>query len=97
MLERNQVRDAIFRAVERVNALSLDERAFPGEESTVLLGAGAFLDSMGFVNFVVAVEEEIGLISDTPLDLREMLNLPEITIGDLIDLLSQSPQPSTLS
>jgi acyl carrier protein len=97
MLERNQVRDAVFRAMERVNALSLDERAFPAGESTVLFGEGAFLDSMGFVNLVVAVEEEIGLISDQPLNLREVLNLPEISIGDLIDFLSQSLQPSTLS
>ena len=43
--------------MDRVNEVLLDENALSKDAGTVLLGEGAQLDSMGFVNFVVALEE----------------------------------------
>ena len=73
MVERDQIRSTVFRAIDRVNELSLDEGALVNGESDVLVGDGAALDSMGFVNFVVAVEEEMAEVSDRPLDLVQVL------------------------
>lgn len=103
MIPREQIRSAVSLAIERVKELSLDDRELNNEESTVLFGPGAALDSMGFVNFVVALEDEMVRISDGPLDLVEILNSPEqrtppiSTVGQLVDLLcrlNQSRPPS---
>ena len=67
MMERDQIRDIVFRAMDRVKELSLDGSALPNDESGVLLGEGAGLDSMGFVNFVIALEEEISSVAEQPL------------------------------
>ncbi len=93
MLERDQVRDIVFRAIERVKELSLDESALPSGESAVLLGEGAGLDSMGFVNFVVALEEEMSRVTGRPLSIVGALNSPDgktgliSTVGEFIDFL----------
>jgi acyl carrier protein len=103
MIERAQIRNSIFRAIDRVNELSLDEGALVNGESDVLVGEGAALDSMGFVNFVVAVEEEMAAISDRPLDLVQVLNSPASngtqvsTVGQLIDFLYNSLRQSPRS
>ena len=96
MTDRQGIRIAVFRAIERVRKLSLDESSLAAEESTVLLGEGAALDSMGFVNFVVALEEEMTGVTEEPVDVVQLLNCPEshsrsnCTAGELIDLLSCS-------
>lgn len=103
MVERAQIRSSVFRAIDRVNELSLDEGALVNGESDVLVGDGAALDSMGFVNFVVAVEEEMAEVSDRPLDLVQVLNSPDSsgapvsTVGQLIDYLYHSLQQSPRS
>lgn len=98
MPDRKQVQDAVFRAIDRMRELSLDESGLTSQESTVLLGEGAVLDSMSFVNFVVALEEEMSRVTDQPLNIAEMLSSPEphvasvSTAGQLIDFLRQSFQ-----
>jgi acyl carrier protein len=93
MLERDQIRDIVFRAIDRVKELSFDESALPNDESAILLGEGAGLDSMGFVNFVVALEEEMSCVTDRPLSIPEELNSPDAetepisTMGEFIDFL----------
>jgi acyl carrier protein len=103
MIERNEIRNTVFRAIAKVKELSLDESRLAREESDVLLGDGAGLDSMGFVNFVVALEDEMSQISDQPLNVVELFNSPKSktapisTVGQLIDLLYQLLQGSPLS
>jgi len=93
MTERDEIREAVFRAVDRVRELLLDEDAFPREESAVLLGDGAGIDSMGFVNFVVAVEDEMSRTMNQPLMLIERINSADpaaskiVTVGQLIEYL----------
>ena len=92
-VSREQIRSAIFAAIDRTRELSLDEAGLVADESVVLIGEEAVLDSMGFVNFVVAVEEELGRISDERIDLLEALNpastgTPISSAGELIDFLS---------
>jgi acyl carrier protein len=93
MFEREHIRDAVFQAVDKVRESLPDESALPSDESTALLGEGATLDSMGFVNFVVAVEEEMSQLTDRPFHLAETLTAPDTeaqsisTVGQFIDFL----------
>jgi acyl carrier protein len=91
-VSREQIRSAIFAAIDRTRELSFDEAGLVADESVVLIGNDAVLDSMGFVNFVVAVEEELGRVSDERIDVVEALNsastaAPISTAGELIDFL----------
>jgi acyl carrier protein len=103
MIERDEIRNTVFRALAQVKELSLDESGVASEESDVLVGDGAGLDSMGFVNFVVALEEEMSRISDQPLNLLELFNSPESktapisTVRQLIDSLYHLLQRCPLS
>ena len=93
MSERDEILDAVFRAIDRVRELLLDEDAFPRDESAVLLGDGAGIDSMGFVNFIVAVEDEMSRTMNQSLMLIERINSSDpvaskiVTVGQLIDYL----------
>ena len=93
ILDRDEIREAVYRAIERARQLSLDETGLAHEESTVLLGEGAVLDSMGVVNFVVALEDELNSSSEQFLNLVDVLSSPAAqakrisTVGELIDFL----------
>lgn len=93
MISREDIRSAIFCAINRVRDLQYDETILAPDETVVILGTEAALDSMGFVNFVVAVEEEISRISDTHLDLAEHLAFTDessprtVRVADVIDLI----------
>lgn len=97
-IERDQIRDCVFRALTRVNELTLDKRGLTSEESVVLMGEGAAFDSMNYVNFVVALEEEMSRIRNRPWDVVGLLNARQAhtalssTAGQLIDFLYQSMQ-----
>lgn len=47
------------RSIDRLNELLPTGEPLPRAPSTVLLGADAALDSMGFVNLLVAIEEQL--------------------------------------
>lgn len=102
-VEREQIRECVFRAMARVNELTLDQRWLTREESVVLLGEGAALDSMNYVNFVVALEEEISHLRSRPLDVVALLNTAQVhavlisTAGQLIDFIYSSLQTPPLS
>jgi acyl carrier protein len=103
VVERDEIRSCVFRAIERVKELTLNERELMSADSTVLLGEGAVMDSMSLVNFVVALEEELSRISAQRLDVAGMLSSPKgrtattCTAGQLIDLISHLTQCSPLS
>jgi len=55
----NKVENVINCAIDRLNELLPTGQSLPKERTTTLLGRGGRLDSMGFVNLVVALEEEL--------------------------------------
>lgn len=57
MIQPEQIQAAVFAAIDRVNEVSLDQNSVAKNAATVLTGDAAQLDSMGFVNFIVALEE----------------------------------------
>lgn len=100
MIERDKIRTAVLRAIAQAKELSVDASMLAGtEECTVLLGEDAELDSMGFVNFIVTLEEEMHRLTNRQLDLVEQINAakanrqPIVTVGQLIDYLCNFGQP----
>jgi hypothetical protein len=93
MINKDQMQAVVFQAIDRVNEVLLDEHALTKAAGTVLLGAGAQLDSMGFVNFVVALEELAAQETGLNLNLAEALNAkdsvapPTLTVAGLTDFL----------
>ena len=93
MINRSEIRGAVLRAIEQAMELSVDPSALCTDESAVLLGDGSGLDSMGFINFVVTLEEEMRRMTNRQLDLVEQINPTEAhrqpisTMGQLIDFL----------
>jgi hypothetical protein len=93
VIEKDEIRSAVLRAIEHTRELLLDASALGAGESSILLGEGAALDSMGFINFVVSLEEEMSHIGGRSWDLMQVLNSPVAqaehvsTVGQLIDFL----------
>jgi acyl carrier protein len=93
MLDRGQIEEAVYRAIDQVNELLLDENTLSKADDTILIGEGSKLDSMGFVNFVVALEEELAQRIGLDLNLVEASNAEGVksqqwsTVVNLIDFL----------
>lgn len=93
MLEKTQIETIVFKAIEQVNEVLPAENALPAANSTLLLGNGALLDSMGFVNFIVALEDQMAQGTGLNLNIIEEMHAPRknaikpATVGELIDFL----------
>jgi acyl carrier protein len=91
----DRVRGAVHRAVDAVNDFLPSGQLLEADDNIVLLGSNADLDSMGFVNFIVAVEEELEREFGRDLSIGDFLNMRTgdgaavSTIGDVIKVLSQ--------
>jgi acyl carrier protein len=81
----DKVQKAINGAIDRLNELMPAGGELSKDAATVLLGRDALLDSMGFVNLVVMLEEEIEKQFGCQVNLSdELAAKPEIrTIGEL--------------
>ena len=86
---------AVHRSIESVNEFLPAGQALEARDDTVLLGSGAGLDSLGFVNFIVALEEELERELGHDLAMADLLSVqPDSadapsTVGDLIRVLAQ--------
>jgi acyl carrier protein len=54
-----QIQGAILSAIEEVNEILPPEMRLSSEPEAVIFGKGGKLDSLGLVNFVLAVEERL--------------------------------------
>ena len=93
MLNKDKIQEIVYRAIERTNELLLDENVIAKEPETILLGEGACLDSMGFVNFIAALEEELENETGANLNVAERLNTTNgkgrtvRSVGEMIEFL----------
>lgn len=55
----DQIRGLIYRAIDKVNDVLRPEEAVRKSPETVLMGDAQVFDSMGFVTFMAALEENI--------------------------------------
>jgi len=83
--------DVVYTAIDSLNEQLSGERKIQKDPTTLLLGNEGNLDSIGFVNFVVLVEEkcqqECG-VSVSLMETPEEEN-PFETVGSLIEYLEQ--------
>jgi len=59
MARDGRVLDAIFDAIDAVNALAPEDRRIPKSEAVELLGDAAGVDSLGLINLIVTVEQQV--------------------------------------
>lgn len=59
MNDKSRIGELISVAIDNYNQTALPERQITNTPSTVLFGDGSVLDSLGFINLVVAIETEI--------------------------------------
>lgn len=92
MANKTEVTRMVCRAIDAVNELSLDG-GLSKDGASVLIGEGGQLNSMGFINFVVALEEEIETSTGRTLTISELLAAdtsahPFWTVDQLVELLT---------
>ena len=86
----------VFRAIDRVNELLPESSTLVKRAEEPLAGVGSKLDSMGMVNLIVAVEEEVIRQCGAQIFLADVrgngANDPLETVGSLIDCLASTLQ-----
>ena len=98
-LDKDQIKLAVHRSIDRMNELLLDENAISKEDVTILIGDNSPLDSMGMINFLVALEEEMARAGVHEQNLLKHLSAEGlgmqrwVTVRDLIDILFELLRP----
>lgn len=93
MSQDDKIKSVVFEAIDEINQQLLEQQRLSKSPEVVLVGGEAMLDSMAFVNLIVAVEEkmvnEFG-VNITLVDERAFSQdeTPFKTIGNLIDYIS---------
>ena len=63
---KREIEEIIYRAIDELNEDLSEQNQLEKSKSTVLLGKGSQIDSLGFVNFIASIEdyieEETGLV-----------------------------------
>jgi len=86
--------EVVFRAIDHVNELLPNSSAVAKSPDEPLTGVGSKLDSMGIVNLIVAVEEEVVRQCSVQISLADArgneTSDPLETVGSLIDHLTNT-------
>jgi hypothetical protein len=88
MSDLNRVQDVVFRAIDEVNKQRPAHRHLAKAEHTVLIGPSGGLDSLGLVNLIAVLEQEVetafhrsinliddDLMSDAPVHFADVASL----------------------
>jgi len=92
-MDKAHVEQIVHQAIDATNSLLLDSSQLSKRPDTALLGEGADLDSMGFINFVVALEDGLAQQAGLKLSVVEELQsmVPEAqgpsTVADFVDFV----------
>ena len=70
-MSKDQVIALIYHVIDTFNAHYADQYHLEKSEDTVLFGIGGVLDSLGLVNFILAVEEKIEETEGRPMVLAD--------------------------
>jgi len=86
----DKIQNIVSRAIDRLNELLPTGQSLPKERTTTLLGRGGRLDSMGFVNFLVALEEELEKQLGITATLADEVMMDGLsTVGELHEVLAR--------
>jgi len=86
------IQNIVSCAIDRLNELLPTGQFLPNGRTTMLLGRGGRLDSMGFVNLIAALEEELEKqlgVTVTLADELIMYGQGLNSVGDLHELLAR--------
>ena len=100
-MDKEKIIQAIFDAIDEVNAFHPPEQELEKSVNTILFGESGRLDSLGLVNLIVAAEqrlEDLYGLSLTLADERAMSqrNSPFRTVAALADYISEILEGSRL-
>jgi hypothetical protein len=70
-MTRDQALDVIYQAIDTVNPQLPAPRRLAKSPQTIIVGPSGSLDSLGIVNFVVALEEKAGDLLGAPIQLLD--------------------------
>ena len=89
---KTRVQQAIDAAIADVNlTLRKEDTPLTSNAALVLVGDGGRLDSLGLVNFVIALEQRLAETAGRPISVIDLLTsgdgVPFDTLGSLRDLL----------
>ena len=91
MVDKRLILEAVYEAAKQVNEMLPQEGRLELAENEVIIGAGARLDSLGFVTLMVAVEERVEKIAGHCASLAEELSDPAgnvRTLGALAEFIA---------
>ena len=94
MSDVGKIRAAVYRTIDTVNDLLPSGHTLTASDDLVLIGHTAALDSMGFVNFIVALEEQLEGELQRGVNIPDLLAMQNgdggtpLTVASLITLLS---------
>lgn len=91
---RTQLRDVVFAAIDEVNEQRAPDARLEKTLDTALTGEHGPLDSLGFVNLVVAIEQRLDAIVGAPVSLLDDERLDPTadhfrTVKTLVEYLEQ--------
>jgi len=90
---RDKILQQVFSAIDELNLqLAVGER-IGKSEATVLTGSDGALESLAFLNLIVATEERVNAAYSVSINLASMLmesddTPPPRSVGDLVDLIA---------
>jgi acyl carrier protein len=73
-MDKTEMQQVVSTAIDRVNEVLPEENLLSKDRHTKLMGEGGVLDSMGFVNFIVALEEALAAATGFNINIVEELN-----------------------
>ena len=91
MSHNDRIAHIIFEIIDEVNEQYPNDKRLGKSVDTVLFGKSGKLDSLGLVNFVVAVERRIHIEFEMNINLADEMSNPEgplINLGTLFDYIA---------
>jgi acyl carrier protein len=88
-----RIERAVFRAIDEINQARANEQRVEKSSDTVLMGPSARLDSLGLVNLVVAIEEQVAdefgfTINIADMRARSQSANPYQTVSSLVEYIA---------
>ena len=94
MAEKEKIQQLIFEVIDENNTQVPEDEQLEKSIDSVLSGESGKLNSLGLVNFIVAIEQKIGEQFDTTITLADekalsQRNSPFRSVGTLVDYILQ--------
>jgi D-alanine--poly(phosphoribitol) ligase subunit 2 len=94
MIEKEKLIQAIFKGIREFNEQQPEDQHLTESLDTVLFGRSGILDSLGLVNFIIAIEEQLEDEFDITLILTDekamsQKNSPFKTIETLVEYITK--------